>query len=182
MNLKNSRFALFCVLFFLGQNTYARKFDYLKLQHAGEIGYYAIGIGKQVSRIYSIEFFWGLVPKEVGGRNIETTAMKNFWKLGDIERWNISGDFYTGLNIYYVRGSRYQTSRDNRYPEGYYRIGALRGQFFVGGDFSHILYDKHHFYMESGMNDIVLINTMNNGNAVEYQNYISLALGYRYDF
>ena len=138
------------LLFVLSFNKlHAKKIDYLKLQHAGEIGYAAIGLGKDVSDRYNMEFFYGNVPKSKGGINIDTVAMKNFWKFLKFEYANLFTQPYAGFNVYHVRGSHYQTSRNDAYPEDYYRIGSVRGMIFFGADFSHNKYLANHFYFES---------------------------------
>jgi hypothetical protein len=156
--------------------------DYGKIQHAGEIGYYAFGIGKNVSTKYRFELFHGVVPKHEGGIRIETMAMKHIYRLSRFDSYNILLGLYVGLNIYKVKGARYEPSKDNAYPKGYYRIGSIRALFFLGSNISLRKIENHKFYFESGMNDIVLQSYFLNSETVNPLEYVSLAVGYKYHF
>ena len=83
MNLSLSK--IFLVLIFTSCNSYAYFIDYLKIQHAGEIGTYALGIGKNFTENYSVDFLHGRVPHDIGGEEIDTYAIKNNYKFFDFE-------------------------------------------------------------------------------------------------
>lgn len=152
--------------------------DSFKLQHAGEIGYVSFGVGKNFTKKYFLEFFYGIVPKEINDEKLTTISIKNNYSLFDFEVNGLLSDIYTGVNIYHVQGKKYQTSRDSRFPNEYYRIGSLRGLFYLGYNVSYRDM-KHQFYFESGANDIVLTNDYNNEN-VSFVDHLSLAIGYKY--
>ncbi len=182
MNLLNYKIYLYTV-FFISFQCFAFNLDYIKLQHAGEIGSYAVGIGgSSESDRYSLEFFHGVVPAELGGRTIETMALKNNLKLFTLDVYYFATKFYTGLNIYKVKGKRYETFGNNDYPDRYYRIGSVRWQLYLGGEFLVPSQDKQRLYFESGLNDIVLLSYYRNPDYINPMDYVSLALGYIYKF
>lgn len=162
--------------------SFAYFIDYFKVQYAGEIGFLSAGIGKNFTENYSFEYFHGYVPEDIGGHEIETFAIKNNYKFLKLERWGYSSDLYVGVNIYHVTGLEYQTSRHSSFPEEYYRLGSIRALFYTGLTLRSSKYSQHMGYFESGLNDIVLINYLNNKDVIDPKDYVSLALGYGYIF
>lgn len=156
--------------------------DYLKIQYAGEIGFFSAGLGKNFTENYSLEYFHGYVPEDIGGHEIETFSLKNNYKLFKLERWGYFSDIYIGANVYHVTGLEYQTSRHSSFPEEYYRLGSIRAMFYTGISIGSSKYSQHIGYFESGLNDIVLINYLNNKDVINPADYVSLALGYGYLF
>lgn len=181
MTLLIRNFLLFIILV-QSSLCHASLVDYFKVQHAGEIGYYAIGVGNNVSKRYSFELFYGYVPKDIGGIDINTFSMKNNLTIFSINLLSFLNELYTGLNLYHVTGMNYQTSRKSSYPRDYYGGGSVRGQIYMGMNFSSNKFKRHRFYFESGLNDIVLINYYNNPGIINPFNYVSLALGYSCHF
>ncbi len=170
------------ILFSLSIDSYAYFIDYLKVQHAGEIGYIATGVGRNFTKNYSLEYFHGYVPEDIGGHKIETFAIKNNYKLFKLEKWGYFSDIYIGASIYHVAGLEYQTSRHSSFPEEYYRMGSIRGLFYTGFTLGSSKYSKHISYLESGLNDIVLTNYINNKDVLNPVDFVSLGLGYGYLF
>lgn len=156
--------------------------DYLKVQYAGEIGLFSAGIGKNVTENYSVEYFHGYVPEDIGGHEIETFSFKNNYSVFGYERWGYYGDLYIGVNLYHVTGLEYQTSRHSSFPEVYYRVGSIRGLFYTGISLNSTKVSNHFGYFESGVNDIVLINYLNNTDVINLFDFVSLGLGYGYKF
>lgn len=154
----------------------------IKFQHAGEIGFYAPGIGKQFNDLYRLEYYHGYVPKEKGGQEIETFALKNHFNMYKFELFENQLNYYMGVGIYHVTGLKYQTSRRGSYPQQYYRLGSIRGLFFHGLEISPIKYKQHFAYFEASLNDIVITNYYNNPDVINPIDYISLAIGYGYKF
>src|SRR5690554_5474736 len=94
--------------------------DYFKLQHAGEIGEVALGVGKRFGPVYRLEYLHGTVGEAVGGTRITTLALKNNFDFYSVEYSGSYLDFYAGVMIFHVTGLRYQTRRVRQYPRYYY--------------------------------------------------------------
>ncbi len=156
--------------------------SYFKFQHAGEIGYYAFGLGYRFNNEYSLEVFQGIVPKYIGGKRLEIISIKNNYHFLDFEFLSVPMDWYAGGNIYNTKGKRYESSKETDFPANYYRIGSLRGSIYIGGNFSFASHLRHSFYFESGINDIVLLNYIKNRKTINPAEYVSLGIGYRYIF
>tara|TARA_Y100000780_G_scaffold132772_1_gene119397 strand:- start:110507 stop:111040 length:534 start_codon:yes stop_codon:yes gene_type:complete len=176
----NFKLLLIPICFTFSANAYF--LDYLKVQHAGEIGEIALGVGKKFNRIYSLDYMHGLVREERGGTTIETIALKNNFQLYRFSHIFSYLDVYTGLAAYHVTGLKYQASRNNNYPESYYRIGSIRGLFYLGLKGALEEATKHEGYFEAGINDVWIENYVNNPDTVNLFGYVSLALGYSFIF
>lgn len=169
-------------IFSYSYRTYAYFIDYIKFQHAGEIGYISAGLGHNVTKNYSIEYFHGFVPEDIGGSEIETFAIKNNYTFYELESYGLYSELYVGVNIYHVTGLDYQSSRHPSYPEEYYRMGSIRGLLYTGFKIHASKFKNHFGYFESGLNDIVLINYYNNPDVIDLSDFVSLAIGYGYLF
>lgn len=183
MNMSLHRFIfIFVFSHFFSFHSYSYFIDYFKVQHAGEIGTFAAGIGKHFTESYSLDFFHGRVPHSVGGVEIDTYAFKNNLNLFRFYIDPISLTTYTGINIYHVTGLDYQSSRDASYPNDYYRLGSIRGLFYLGEKVSFGEELKNEVYFEAGLGDIVLINYFNNKDTIDPLQYLSLGIGYTFIF
>lgn len=169
--------ALVCSL-----NSSAYMIDHLKFQYAGEIGTYAIGLGKQFSENYSLDLFHGRVPQSVGGVEIDTYALKSNFSLFRHVLDPVIFYTYYGVNVYHVTGLDYQASRHSSYPDSYYRVGSIRALLFIGEKVRFGEELKNEVYFESGLNDVVIINYLNNSDVINPFDFVSLALGYTYIF
>ena len=173
---------LILALTFSSLNVSAYFLDHVKLQHAGEIGTYAVGIGKQFTENYSLDFFHGRVPQSIGGVELDTYALKSNFGIFKFAFDPVILSTYTGINIYHVAGLDYQSSRHSSYPEDYYRLGSIRGLFFIGEKVSFGNELKNELYFEAGLNDIVITNYINNSDVINPLDFWSLSLGYTYIF
>lgn len=163
-------------------HSHAYFIDYVKIQHAGEIGTVAVGVGKQFTKTYSLDFFHGRVPQGIGGVEIDTYALKNNFNLFTSNLDPVSLTTYLGINIYHVTGLDYQASRHASYPDDYYRLGSIRGLFYLGEKVSFGRELKNEIYFEAGLGDIVLVNYFNNKDTIDPLQYFSLGIGYTYIF
>ena len=167
-------------LLLLPSISYGKYLDHMKIQYAGDIGFLSIGIGKDVTSRYSFDFFYGYVPTEIGGSEIQTYTLKNNYSLIKNSIATYKYDIYSGLSLYHVIGLRYQTSRFANFPRNYYRLSSIRAQVYLGGNLE---YNKRNsFYFEAGVNDIWLINYINNKDTLNLNDYIALALGWMKPF
>lgn len=124
----------------------------------------------------------GFVREERGGTEIITIALKNNFDFYRFEYNKSFLDLYAGVNVFHVTGLRYQASRRNNYPDSYYSIGSIRGLLYLGARGSVDAKGPHQGYFESGVNDLWIINSLNNSETININDYISLALGYVYVF
>lgn len=172
----------FLLILFHSQTAKAYFIDYLKVQHAGEIGTYAVGIGKKFSKNYSLDFLHGRVPQSIGGVELDTYSLKNNFHLKTFYFDPIGAVTYAGINVYHVIGLDYQTSRHGSYPDNYYRLGSFRALFFLGEKIQFGRELKNEIFLEGGINDIVLTNYLNNRDTINPFDFVSLATGYTYIF
>ena len=107
-------FKLLLLPFILCVSAHGYFLDYLKMQHAGEIGELALGVGKKFNRIYSLDYMHGIVREETGGTTIETIALKNNFQLYRFSHVFSYIDLYSGLAAYHVTGLKYQASRNKK--------------------------------------------------------------------
>jgi hypothetical protein len=147
-------------------------------QFAGDIGKYSFGVEKEFNSTYSLSAFYGFVPANGIQDKIETYTIKNTFNLFHFSYKKINYTFYTGLGIFHVPGKKYQTNNIDDAPNDYYRQSSLRGLVYIGHDFEYS--NKASMYLETGINDIWLINSSNNS-SVDYKDHLSLGIGFRYN-
>lgn len=143
----------------------------------------AAGFGKRFNSVYSLDYLHGVVREETGGNAIVSIALKNNF---DFARFNIYkatyAVLYAGVMVYHVTGLRYQARRINRYPDSYYSVGSIKGLLYLGAKGGPSKSSPHQGYLESGINDLWLVNSLNNPKTIDPLEYVSLALGYAYLF
>jgi hypothetical protein len=153
--------------------------DHIHLQYAGQIGFLSAGVGKKLGHRYSIGFMYGYVPHAMaGGPGIETFTFRQNFGLLDFGRHQL----YLGLNIFHVAGIRYATSQYGEAPRNYYAIGSWRGLLYLGIDTTIIKASGISFYVESGLNDIWIENSLANFPEVNPLEHLTLALGFKKTF
>jgi hypothetical protein len=173
-------FVLSLILQLYCLNIQAAYVDRMKVQHAGEIGLLAFGLGKKISKKYQFDILYGYVPKNIAGTEIETYSFKNDYLMYEYEFLNRLQHLYIGVNIYHVIGLKYQTSRLNSYPRNYYRMSSIRFMPYLG--YKILWNKKSEFFLESGVNDIWLVNYYNNLDEINLADYASLAIGWTKNF
>lgn len=153
--------------------------DHLLLQYAGEIGFISLGIGKTITSKYSIAALYGIVPAEISkGPHIETFTFKQTYQFTSNDVFNI----YSGINVFHVTGVRYTTSKSGKYPNDYYEWGSIRGILYLGALWNLEKKGRTSFYLESGVNDISIVNYATNSQHIDPAGLFTLAIGYRYQF
>jgi hypothetical protein len=153
--------------------------DHLHLQYAGQIGLISGGVGKQITRRYSLGLMYGHVPAGVAqGFTLETFAVRQTYSLLDWHRHR----FYLGLNVFHVIGLRYETSQYGEPPRNYYSIGSVRGLLYLGWQSYLLREQKIAIYFESGINDIWIENTLANWPDQNPLRHLTMALGFKKEF
>ena len=177
MNLKFflKKIILLC---FMSFTNIAYSASYFKIQHAGEIGYYSLGLSHNFNYVYSLEIFHGIVPAYMNQRAIETVSIKNNFNMFIFTKERTLNKIYSGISFYHVKGKRYDPNTSTTAPNNYYRKGSIRAQLYLGVSTMITGRSSHGLYFESGVNDIVLINYVNNLQNIEIQKYTFLAVGY----
>lgn len=179
MSSLTSKLFLFFTLIIIAFNANAYTPESLLIQYAGDIGKYSIGASKNINNYYSISLHYGYVPSTAIQDKIETYTLKNNFNLARYNYQNFMYKLYTGLSLYHTPGNKYKTNEIAGAPNEYYRQSSIRGQIYIGHEFE--LYSTNAFYVESGINDIWLINSANN-ESVDYKDHLSLGIGYKYTF
>ncbi|MCV6607084.1 MAG: hypothetical protein OIF32_02635 [Campylobacterales bacterium] len=156
-------------------------FDRVKLQMFGNIGLVSIGIGGDLSKESSWDFFYGYVPRKYGGVNINTLAIKynkDFWNLSS------KNQMYYGIGLMHVLNQRYQSTFRDEYPEtNYYEATSIHLLPYLG------LKSKRDFfgndvkaYIEVGTIDLYLVNWYKNQETLTLGDVVNIAFGVGYDF
>lgn len=143
------------------------------------MGFAAFGLGHTFNSHYTLGMMYGIVPRDVADApSIETLTIRQTYRLYDWDRMA----FYLGGNVYHVLGVKFQASRYGDAPRNYYPVGSLRMLLNIGAS----VYVDHRranaFYVEAGLNDIWLTNTLSNRESVNPSDHVSLAVGLKQDF
>jgi hypothetical protein len=122
---------------------------------------------------------YGYVPADMTqGFTLETFALRQTYSLLDWDRHRL----YLGLNIFHVIGLRYATSQYGEAPRNYYSIGSIRGLLNLGLQTYLMRERKIAFYIESGINDIWIENTLANWPDQNPLRHLTMALGFKKEF
>jgi len=179
MNLLSSKILSLLFFIFITFNANAFEVENIIFQHAGDIGKYSIGSGKQINKYYSLSFHYGFVPANEIQSKIETYTVKNNLHVFGYDYKNHEYSLYTGISVYYFPNDKYQTSGVSEAPDDYYRQSQVRGQIYIGNRLT--FNQKHSIYTESGINDLWVINSSNN-DSIDYKDHVVLGIGYTYTF
>jgi len=161
--------------------------DQLKLQFAGNIGFLSVGAG-YVNKSGRLEgdFFYGYVPKSVGGLDIHTLTSKLSWhvlrSVGS-ERTEIK-PLSLGILVSYTFGKQYFGFKPDNYPYNYYRqptslhVGTLLGgqvnRLRKKGSISSI-----GLYYELVTMDTEVLSFVTNRKSIGLGEIVSLGIGIR---
>lgn len=166
------------------------KIDHFKLQYAGAIGFISpsVGIAYAKNRLET-DFYFGYVPKSVGGDHLIMLTLKNTYspftirpKSNDLVIYPFSiGGFFK-----YSFGSEFTTSWPDHYPKGYYWWdSAIRLGFFIGGKVtkpvSGLPFRSLSAYYELGSNDLYFISYVQNFRYFKPYEILNLAIGIKVD-
>jgi hypothetical protein len=111
--------------------------DHIKLQYAGGIGFIALGAGYESKKGKTEgDFFYGYLPKKIGGVEIHAITGKFTWSpfkiinKGSVQIKPLS----LGVLFNYTFGEQYFLFSPDNYPYSYYNYPtALHAGFFIGG-------------------------------------------------
>lgn len=156
--------------------------DYLALQHAGNIGFLAVGLGKDFrDEKLQTSLFYGVVPKAVGGVNIYTLTAKLSIIVGEIQLRNkvTLVPFYIGTGLSYAFGDQYQTKSDNPWPRDYYPNAAYYVTPYIGMHARRPIRGGHEagLYFELGSYYIYLEREFRNQAYLDVGDMLNVALG-----
>lgn len=162
---------------------------YVKVQYAGGIGFISLGLGYG-SRNDKLEgdFYYGYVPKSVGGVYIHAVSSKLTWHplkkmaLKSLELRPLSA----GVLVSYTFGKQYFLFSPENYPYSYYNFPtALHGGVFIGGRLDKPLPGGRRrvgLYYELGSNDREITSYLNNRSSIKITEILNLALGIKATF
>jgi hypothetical protein len=154
------------------QICYANYLDFYILQFAGEIGLLSAGVGRTFAR-YEIAVMYGVVPAGISRADtIETIALR--------QAYFFNQKIYIGLNVFHLLGLDYQTGSYRDVPQNYYAIGSIRALANLGFQFKTS--NKESIFIESGLSDIWIENSIRNNKTINPINHLSVAIGIRKDF
>ncbi|MBT3206801.1 MAG: hypothetical protein HN704_09015 [Bacteroidetes bacterium] len=108
--------------------------DYAKVQFAGNIGFFSIGIGYQFfnNHLYS-ELLYGYVPVSISkAEQIHTITIKNTLPVFTKKFNNIALSPITGFTASFETGNNSFLKLLDKYPKDYYSTNAFHFTFFIG--------------------------------------------------
>jgi hypothetical protein len=153
---------LFCIGECLAQHTNNFLPDYIKVQHAGSIGFMSIGTGYDLFRNrVEAEVLYGYVPARFGGPlNIATFRLVlNPLRIRVNETVSVNLLKFSGFITYHF-GEKFYAKLPSYYPEGYYGwSSAIRYHAGFGSDIAYRSPKSGHgfsLYYEFNTNDLYL--------------------------
>ncbi len=108
--------------------------DYVKVQFAGNIGFFSVGIGYKTfhNHVHS-ELLYGYVPASISkAKQIHIITIKNTLPLHTKKLKRVTLSPVTGLALSFETGNNSFLLLPNKYPKGYYYTNAFHFTFFVG--------------------------------------------------
>jgi len=140
-----SIFTLFVALFIFFSNASAQDSisikkkpcyipDYVKVQFAGNIGFFSIGFGYQFlnNHLYT-ELLYGYVPVSISGaEKIHTITLKNTFPILNKDIKTITLSPIAGFTTSFETGNNSFLILPDKYPEGYYSTNAFHFTLFIG--------------------------------------------------
>ena len=163
--------------------------SHIKLQYAGNIGYFSLGLGKQyLDNRLALEVFYGYARASKAGTKINTIALKNayYWpaNLSFIGPNNLN--IYLGLNLFYALDVRETNAPgclrdDDGYPCNSIHIMPYVGAEFINSSFttkSNILPDG--VYWEIGVLDLFLVDYYHNRSYLSLKDIVNMSVGFKW--
>lgn len=108
--------------------------DYAKVQFAGNIGFFSLGIGYKFfnNHLYS-ELLYGYVPVSISkAEQIHTITIKNTFPFFTKKFNTIAVSPITGFTASFETGNNSFLILPDKYPQGYYSTNAFHFTFFIG--------------------------------------------------
>lgn len=168
----------------------SRLVDNMVFQSGGDLGFIALGVGKDFGR-HKIDMLIGYVPEDIGGVEIWQVDFKYGWHPSQTitfgTKKNIRLDpFYIGISVIYGTHDDLFVNEPAQYPNGYYPPTALRYTLNIGASLQH---RKHTFFLEFTASDVSLIAYIKNPEFfIDNYDYLglegigSLAVGVKFEF
>jgi hypothetical protein len=164
--------------------------DHAKLQFAGNIGFFSLGLGYASRReTWEGDLYYGYVPESVGGLTIHSMTLKSTWfPIHPFNRKNFQlKPLSLGLLVNYTFGKQYFGFTPENYPYDYYGFPtSLHVGAFAGGqvNLNHggRIFKSTGIYYEVGTIDRQLLSYINNTGSLRPGNVLSLALGLKTGF
>lgn len=189
----NIRTYVFLLLMFSASGLFAQEHrsrlspDYYKVQYAGNIGFVSIAAGyNNKHQTLEGDFFYGYVPKSVGGDHIHTLTSKlNYqpieikWKENDLR------PLYLGIMVSYTFGKQYFGFTPDKYPYNYYKFPtSIHLGLQAGAQYNRKLPGKRFFrnmgiYAEFTSYDAEVLSYVNNPRSLSFIDILSLGIGVR---
>lgn len=133
--------------------------DYLKIQHAGNIGFMSLGFGYGWWReVAQTDILYGYVPEHKGEATIHTFTIKNTFRLYQFnikQKYNISP--ILGFSVSLEPGQNSYLRVPGKYPEGYYSTNSIYACLNLGFK-SKFKFDEKRFF--SSIEPFVEVNTL----------------------
>lgn len=160
--------------------------DHSKLQYAGGIGFFSVGIGYKTKKdkLHG-DLYYGYTPESVSGVSIHALTGKATWfPLKNIEHKTFQiRPLTAGVLVNYTFGKQYFGFTPENYPYDYYDFPtAFHVGAFVGGQVNKQLSSRRGIkriglYYELGTYDVELISYIGNRKALSVTDILNLGIG-----
>lgn len=106
---------------------------YGKLQYAGNIGMFSIGVGGIfLNNSLSLDINYGYLPKWINGVRVSTMAIKGAFHFFKKQLKKIEVNSFAGLSLNYSITNNTFLMLPKHYPDGYYLPNAIHVCPFIG--------------------------------------------------
>lgn len=127
---------------------------YAKVQYAGSMGLFSIGVGWDYgkNRQWETDLLFGLIPKYSStNAKVTMTLKENFtpWTISLGKGWGFQ-PLETGIYLNTVFSNKFWTHEPSRYPSGYYGFSTrIRGNIFIGQRWQYNFPNSAHKFAKS---------------------------------
>ncbi len=167
--------------------------DHYKIHFAGEIGFLSASVGKDFldQDQLELDLFLGFLPKEIGGDDITTVALKTAYFPFQIKLDNTPltlEPFGIGLNFYHSFGRNLNKYRDpDLYPPNYYWwIIGTRISPYISGRLGKTMNGEKlksiQLYYEIGATDLYIFSWYENQESFPLYKIFNFSFGLSFKF
>jgi hypothetical protein len=161
---------------------------YAKVQYAGSMGLFSIGMGWDYgkNRQWETDLLFGLIPKYSStNAKVTMTIKENFtpWTISLGKGWGFQ-PLETGVYLNTVFSNKFWTHEPSRYQSGYYGFSTrIRGNIFIGQRWQYTFPNSAHRFAKSinvfyelSTCDFLLVSAVQNS-YLKPSDYLRLSFG-----
>ena len=156
--------------------------DHFMLQHAGNIGFMAIGLGYDMGHFYQLSLLYGFLNEQFGDSkvSVNTVSLKNNFSLTKpLTKLHFKPTAGLAINWGYTKNTFHKLPE--HYPDKYYFQNKVHLAPFIGGEFSHHITKSNYFksvdfYYEFSSLDAYILEWIRR-DYIKLRDVLSLSIG-----